>query len=260
MVKDPVHQGQLYAWRAGQRLRSKSLVTTRIDDLDVAARERFFDAGSQQVAKLAARIEAQTGCTLESRRVLDFGCGVGRMALPLAERCEHVYGIDVSPAVLREADSNARRMRLSNVEWMETDRLAELSGRYDLLLSMWVFQHIPSREGEQILGTLLGGLLPGGVGAIHLTLRPIHPLAGLFRWTSWSGKSVGAAYNPFNLIRGLDWSYPYMLMNSYSLNRIGKLLADAGVTEWHVKWDARVKQVTTWRSYDAVTIIFRKDS
>ena len=54
----------------------------------------------------------------ERRAALDYGCGVGRLTLPLAERCEHVYGVDVSPSMLREAARNAARMGLPNVEWV----------------------------------------------------------------------------------------------------------------------------------------------
>ena len=200
---------------------------TRLDGLDEAGRERFFKTGSEQVAKLTARIESQTGFRTQPARVLDFGCGVGRTALPLAQRCAHVYGLDVSPAVLREADRYAQSMSLANVEWMMADRLDELLGKYDLVMSFWVFQHIPSREGERIFTKLIGGLTPGGAGAIHFTLKPS------FR---------------------ADRSYPYMLMNSYSLNRIGRLLADQGIAEWHVKWRARPAS----RSYDNATLIFRK--
>jgi 2-polyprenyl-3-methyl-5-hydroxy-6-metoxy-1,4-benzoquinol methylase len=255
MAYDPVHQWQLHLRRAANVLRSRGLLAVPPESheatpFDTATQERFFETGYQQVAKLAAQIERHTGCTLESRRALDFGCGRGRLALPLAERCEYVYGVDVSPSVLREADRNAKRMNVSNVEWLETGRLAELSGRYDLVQSAFVFQHIPSREGERIFATLVRGLRPGGVGAIHLTVRPSHPLAGFFRT---KGKSVPSAYNPFNLVRGRDWSYPYMLLHSYSLNRIGRLLVDAGVTQWHTRFTP-----TTERSYDAVTIIFRK--
>jgi 2-polyprenyl-3-methyl-5-hydroxy-6-metoxy-1,4-benzoquinol methylase len=205
-------------------------------------REEFFERGYKDVARLATTIEALTGSALNSRRALDFGCGVGRLALPLAERCDHVYGLDVSPSVLREADRNARDMNLSNVEWVEAERLAELSGRYDLVLSTFVLQHIPVREGERIFAALLRGLRPGGIGAINVVLRPSHPVAGLLRWTR-------------TLVRGWDPGYPYMLMRSYSLNRLGRLLADAGITEWH----ARFTPGTTWRSYDDVNIIFRKD-
>jgi cyclopropane fatty-acyl-phospholipid synthase-like methyltransferase len=181
---------------------------------------------------LAERIETQTGFTLDSHTALDFGCGVGRNTLALAERCEHVYGLDVSPAVLVEADRNAKRLNLSNVEWMDAGRLAELSGRYDLVISFFVFQHIASREGERILATLVRGLRPGGAAAIHVTLRPG--------------------------FRGLSRSYLYNLMHSYSLNRLSKLLAHEGVAEWHAKMHGRPIAGTTRRTYDEVTLIFRK--
>jgi SAM-dependent methyltransferase len=230
-----------------------SFDTTRIDGLDAAARETFFEKGARHVAGLATGFEAM-GATLESRRVLDFGCGVGRMSLPLAERCEHVYGVDVSPAVLREADRNARLRNLSNVEWLEADSLDELSGRYDMVVSLFVFQHIPSREGERIIATLLSGLRPGGVGAIHVALRPSRPLARLLPRMRKPDRS--AADSPSHVAGAVDWSYPYMLMHSYSLNRLGGLLADAGVSNWHVKWAAAAARS---REFESATIFFRKD-
>jgi 2-polyprenyl-3-methyl-5-hydroxy-6-metoxy-1,4-benzoquinol methylase len=234
MAFDPVHQSQLYIWRAARLLRDRSHDRTRLDRLDAEGRERFFDGALPQLASLEARMEAHAASTLESRRVLDYGCGVGRMALPLAERCEHVYGLDVSPAVLREADRNAQRLNLTNVEWMDAARLAELSGCYDMVVSFFVFQHIPSRKGERIFAELLDGLRPGGVGAIQLTLR--------------SG------------LRRLDRSYLYMLTNSYSLNRLGRLLAAGGVSEWHAKMHQPSTSANGVRpSHDDVTILFRKD-
>jgi 2-polyprenyl-3-methyl-5-hydroxy-6-metoxy-1,4-benzoquinol methylase len=226
VIQDPVRQWQSYVSRAGNLLVKDSLETTRLDNWDDAARERFYEKGEQQVATLQARIEAQTGRSLESCRALDFGCGAGRTALPLARRCEYLYGLDVSQARLREADRNAKRLNLSNVEWLEAEALADLSGQYDLVVSFWVFQHIASREGERIFATILKGLRPGGVGAIHFALRP--------------------------RFRGSGLSYLYMLTNSYSLHRLGRVLADEGITEWHARW--HTQPVT-----DDVTIIFRKD-
>jgi SAM-dependent methyltransferase len=251
-IDDPIRQGQLYLRRAGHLLWGSSLDTTRIDGLDAAARETFFENGARHVAGLATGFEAM-GATLESRRVLDFGCGVGRMSLPLAERCEHVYGVDVSPAVLREADRNARLRNLSNVEWLEAGSLDELSGRYDMVVSLFVFQHIPSREGERIISTLVSGLRPGGVGAIQVALRPSRPLARLLPRMRRSGQSAGGRPNGLGAI---DWSYPYMLMHSYSLNRLGGLLADARVSNWQVKWAAPGARS---REFESATIFFRKD-
>jgi 2-polyprenyl-3-methyl-5-hydroxy-6-metoxy-1,4-benzoquinol methylase len=234
MAFDPVEKSQLSLRRARRWLRGRGV----IDDgawgaLEGEQRERFFAKGYTQVANVAAEIEAHTGCTLDSRRALDFGCGRGRMAIPLAERCERVYGVDLFPGALRQADDNAKRMNVSNVEWLETSRLDELSGRYDLVVSFWVFQHIPSREGERLFAQILRGLSPGGLGAIHFTLRPDRP-----------------ATRP-------DAAYLYLLMNSYSLNRLGGLLAQAGITDWHVNW--HTSRAADKHPYPAAVIIFRKD-
>jgi SAM-dependent methyltransferase len=219
--------------------------------LDAAAQERFFETGRQYVAETLAAIESAVGSDFECRRALDYGCGVGRLTLPLAERCEHVYGVDVSPSMLREAERNANRMKLQNVEWVAADRLDELSGCYDLVQSFLVFQHIPVREGERIFAKLVCGLRPGGVGALHVALRPSHPLAGAFHWTM---KTIPLAYNIVNLTRGRAWSYPHMQMNHYSLNRLGRLLADAGITEWHTSFMSGLGRM----SHDSAVVIFRK--
>ena len=49
-------------------------------------RERALETGYEQVAQLTRTLEAHTGSPLDSLRALDFGCGWGRLALPLAER------------------------------------------------------------------------------------------------------------------------------------------------------------------------------
>lgn len=250
MVYDPARQWELYGARDPYYgvLSASDYHSTRMDD---TTRERFFQTGRRHVAEVTAMIEAHAGSDFRPRRALDYGCGVGRLTLPLAEHCEHVYGVDVSPSMLREAERNASRMSLGNVEWVAAEKLAELHGRYDLAHSFLVFQHIPVHEGERILATLARGLRAGGVGVIHLTLRPTHPLGGLFHWTM---KSVPFAYNLFNLARGREWSYPHMQMNSYSLNRIGGLLANAGIAGWHT----RLLAGSSPTAYDGAVILFRK--
>jgi SAM-dependent methyltransferase len=235
MAFDPVQQSQLYLRRARRLLRDYGAVSTRSDDGELVGerRERFFEKGYKQVARLANEIETHTGVTLESRRALDFGCGRGRMAIPLAERCAHVYGVDISQGALREADEHAKRLNVSNVEWLETDKLAGLSGRYDLVVSFWVFQHVPSRS-------------------VHFTLRP----SRLTSDSQGNGHRPGLARLPSTLAHNLDPTYLYLLMNSYSLNRLGALLADEGVNDWHVNW--HTSRSASGQPYPAATIIFRK--
>jgi 2-polyprenyl-3-methyl-5-hydroxy-6-metoxy-1,4-benzoquinol methylase len=246
--KDPILQSQVLLRRAGSRLRGYSLETTRLDGYDESRRDEFYETGRQQVVRLARRIEAASGTPLATLRVLDFGCGVGRMTLPFAERCAHAYGVDISPAVLREADAAARSMGIGNVEWLPFERLGELDGRYDVVVSMYVFQHIASREGERIFTNLVRGLTPGGVGAIDFTIRPVFPLRG------WWRRVKAADRTPRGMIRALDYGYTYQVMYSYSLNRLGRILDAEGIYEWHVKWHTRADAV----SYETATLVFRK--
>jgi 2-polyprenyl-3-methyl-5-hydroxy-6-metoxy-1,4-benzoquinol methylase len=222
------------------------------EQLDSTTRSQFFATGRRQLERLLGEIEECTGASPAMARGLDFGCGVGRLTLPLAERCEHVYGVDVSTAMLREADRNAAEQDIRNVEWVETRQLPELTGQYDLVVSTIVFQHIPVREGERLFATLARGLRPGGFGAISVTLGPGHPAARALRWAR---KSIPLAHNFVNvLILRLNWSHPYMEVNAYSLNRLGVLLADSGVTQWHV----RFRRARKWQGLSTATVIFRK--
>jgi trans-aconitate methyltransferase len=222
------------------------------------SRERAVETGYKQLARLASTIEAHTGAALEGRRALDFGCGWGRLAVPLAERCEHVYGVDVSPAVLAEAERNAQRGEVENVEWLQVDRLAELSGRYDLLISVLVFQHIPVRQGERLFATLVEGLRADGVGAVNLVLRPHDPRRELLRVVRGSlplarGRGDGEAHRN-GAGSQTPRSYVRTLLGSYSLNQIGRLLADAGVRSWSVE----LMRAPSSSSFDTATVFFRK--
>jgi SAM-dependent methyltransferase len=221
--------------------------------------EDVIERGYKRVASLAEEIERATGATLEGRHALDFGCGEGRIAVPLAERCERVYGLDLSPAILAQTRANAERVHVGNLETMQADRLDELRGRYDLVISLKVLQHIPTQEGERIFARLLDGLRPGGVGFINLVLRPPRPLLHVIRYT-WRSpgrprpRRKSHPLNPVNVLHVVDFSYAYMMRRSYSLNRLGRLLAEAGIAEWQVRYNLN----TEARGFDAVALVFAK--
>jgi 2-polyprenyl-3-methyl-5-hydroxy-6-metoxy-1,4-benzoquinol methylase len=168
----------------------------------------------------------------------------------LAERCEHVYGLDIMPGVLRKADATAKELGVENVEWLDAAALPELAGRYDAVVSIWVFQHIPTREGERTFAAILDGLAPGGVGAIHFTVRPPRAFAGM---------AAAARTQPRRRLRAAA-AYAYLLMNSYSLNRLGPILSEAGVSRWEVLWwYYAAAGSNSGTRYPSATLIFRKD-
>src|SRR5215471_12281436 len=77
------------------------------------ARDALFQSGEDDISRLFERIALEyPDCA--ARRALDFGCGVGRLLLPLARRVPEVIGADVSTAMLAEAQQNAAQARLGN--------------------------------------------------------------------------------------------------------------------------------------------------
>jgi SAM-dependent methyltransferase len=66
-------------------------------------------------------------------RVLDLGCGTGRLAIPLARRGKEVTGIDRSPEMLTYAGSRAGHLA---IRWVEGDfRNFDLGQEFDLIIA-----------------------------------------------------------------------------------------------------------------------------
>ena len=76
------------------------------NDLDEDAIRRFFESGERHVASVLATVRAHVDPDFEPGRALEYGCGVGRIAIPLARVCEHVVAVDISEAMLNETEAN----------------------------------------------------------------------------------------------------------------------------------------------------------
>ncbi len=103
---------------------------------------------------------------------LDFGCGVGRLVMPLAGRYRSVIGIDISDAYIAEAMRNRDRKGFANIDFAENlDGLIAAGRQFDLVHSCIVFNHIPWPRGQQIIADMFGLLREGGVMAVQVLHR-----------------------------------------------------------------------------------------
>src|ERR1044072_2170139 len=64
--------------------------------------QQFVETGRGDVAASAAWL-TELGAGPRWSRVLDFGCGAGRLSQPLAEHADEVVGVDVPPPMLEVA-------------------------------------------------------------------------------------------------------------------------------------------------------------
>jgi SAM-dependent methyltransferase len=200
----------------------------RADQMNDEAMTRFFESGSQYVDLLFRLVRENLDPAFRPTRALDFGCGVGRLALPIARRCE-VVGVDVSDSMLATARDNAQKQGLSNTTFVKSDDgLSAVTGTFDFLNSLIVFQHIPPERGEAILRQMLGKLRDGGVGALHFTygFDSGTPLARQLLIKAY--KAAPVTWSARNLLKGRPVGEPMMQMNQYNLNHLFQILHEGG--------------------------------
>src|SRR5271156_3963469 len=189
-------------------------------------------SSAPNVERVYSVIRASVQSHFQPTRVLDYGCGVGRLVVPFAQRSQTVVGVDVSPGMIEQARENCKRFGVSArlLDVSELDSLPPAS--FDLVHSLIVFQHIPVARGEAILRKLIALLDEGGVGAIHLTYSDMS--SKLKRGVLALSKRVSLVHNLANLAHGRPFSSPLMQMNCYSMNRIFDILMAGNCSNLHV--------------------------
>ncbi len=203
----------------------------RCGNLDERNREEFFRSGETHINRVLSMAE-QIRPGFSIRRALDFGCGVGRLVIPLAGLSEQVTGLDVSESMLREARANCDARGLKNVALMKSDdRLASLNGKFDFIHSFVVFQHIPVTRGYRIFGGLLTHLEAGGVCACHFTYAKDTKAKYVMHYLT---KYLPFSRNFINLVKGRGFMAPQMQMNNYSMNVILEMIRGAGASCCHL--------------------------
>lgn len=77
-------------------------------------------------------------------RMLEIGCGVGRLMLPMSVFASELYGIDVSEEMLKMCNSAIRKWPLKNMTVGLCDgvSLPVKDNTMDFIYSMLVFQHL----------------------------------------------------------------------------------------------------------------------
>src|SRR5687768_4936060 len=84
----------------------------RASTLSEADRIEFLASGEREVARTFELIDRHIAPGFRPGLSLDYGCGVGRLALPIARRSERAIGVDISDAMLVEARANALRQQV----------------------------------------------------------------------------------------------------------------------------------------------------
>jgi SAM-dependent methyltransferase len=209
----------------------------RREQLNDQSLKDFFESGEKYIEFILNTIHSHLDPTFQPKRVLDFGCGVGRLLVPLARICDSVTGVDVSSPMLQEARRNCESREIKNVELVGSDdSLSKVSGAFDFIHSYIVFQHIPIERGERLMRNLIDRLPENGIGALHFTY-----------FTEISGKSkllyrLRRASKLFHILmnmrEGSAINNPLMQINEYNMNNLLHIIQQAGCHHTYLQFTA----------------------
>ena len=200
--------------------------------------EEFFATGEQEIDEVATYVES-LGVELDHGRALDFGCGPGRLTQALADRFEAVWGVDIAPSMIEQADRHDRHSGKCHYRVNERPDLKMFeSESFGFIYSAIVLQHIEPRYQRAYIREFVRVLAPGGVLVFQLPSEPIPGRSALWVRLKPIIKSITrgpllSAYRRVRWGRGTNtemWGMPK--------EDVITLLEEAGATILDVRVDA----------------------
>lgn len=169
---------------------------------DDPSAEGFRASGQRDVAAFFDGLWHLLG---KDRRVVDVGCGIGRMDEFVAPLVQRLVGVDVSGEMVRKA--KLRLAHLDNVEFVEGDgfTLPLPDAAFDVVFSHIVFQHVPRHVACGYFAEAFRILRPGGHFVFQMPERcpgaPADPPHDdTFEMRFWTEEQLLAALRPLGFM------------------------------------------------------------
>lgn len=215
-----------YAAEWEELARREPYFTLLTDASNSVPTAEFFDTGEADVSRLLATIASLLRRDIPLTSVLDFGCGAGRLTLPLARRATRVVACDLAPTMLVHARQNAVSAGLHNISFILADEFAELApASFDFVCSLLVLQYVPPADGYALIARLVKLLAPGGVAALHLTVQ--RPGSGVRRLVRFMRAPRFTHYRR-TVIHPGEGRPAYLQIREYDEHRVLDLVEAAG--------------------------------
>ncbi len=150
----------------------------------------FRDETAKEVAFLPLAFERfGTG---EMKRILEPGCGSGRLIVSLAKKGYDVTGFDLSDSMLSYLNKELAKKKLKATTYKQDMTTFEVDKPFDVVLNTFnTFRHLLTEEAaESHFHAVARALRPGGLFFFGLHLLPHYAdQRSIERWTSKSGST-----------------------------------------------------------------------
>lgn len=199
--------------------------------VDGATLEAFFATGEDSVAHFLRLISSTIpDASFKFDEVIDFGCGAGRLVIPMSRLANKAYGVDISQTMRDLTTENARQMN-ANVECVETPEVLLRRGvKVDWLNSCIVLQHIEPQRGYFIINDLLQCVKPGGYVTLHIPIFKTANRSDYYNDRVHYFRN-DVYYNETVFIDRDNYDYPDIQMFDYNANTVLALFHKNQITD-----------------------------
>jgi 2-polyprenyl-3-methyl-5-hydroxy-6-metoxy-1,4-benzoquinol methylase len=124
-----------------------------------------------------------------SLRILELGCGHGRLAIMLAKRGYNVVAVDSNEVALGRARQHASHEGVS-IDFQEADVMTSSFGKYDVVIAVQLLQG-KEKEVDAFIQHVSGSILPRGLLVLEFRSRYIQTAICLKRGDFEGAVAVG---------------------------------------------------------------------
>ncbi len=199
-----------WAWQRGETASART----------AEAERGFLRSGAEAVRTRLATLSRLYGPFPSRELALDLGSGGGRLTIPLARRFDRVIAYDVSRRMLAYAAGHCVQQGVSNVLFCYAPEslFEHIASGIDLVLALGLFELMAEKDGAALLARILAAMREGARGCV-----------------GFLGSRSGPATHALDLGADGTVTVPAQI---YDMNRIGAMLAEAGVRDMHVTFES----------------------
>jgi SAM-dependent methyltransferase len=129
----------------------------------------FWAAGRAEAGVVTALLDRLGFGDRHERICVEYGCGVGRVTIPLAEQFAELHAYDISANHLSLARQRAETAGVGNIRFHHRGNgVLEALAPCDFFYSRLVFQHNPPPIMRELVRLSLASLRPGGVAIFEI--------------------------------------------------------------------------------------------
>lgn len=124
-------------------LTADTFLKKHLDDKNI---DKFYKTGKETLRQIENTLKR---CgeweKLKRQDCMEYGCGVGRVTIQLADLFQNVTGLDISPGHLQLAQQRIESVGIKNIKLQKVDSLDDLEKlpNFDFIFTVIVLQHNP---------------------------------------------------------------------------------------------------------------------